>query len=126
VLYWSSSRRPDLEAMGVVSDFVVVKASKTKLACSIFLDKGVAEYESRDLSVCPRMVVFPEPDSPLGELARGGGAAWNTPALTKRQWPGPRSAGQVACRLAGRGPRRPGLRIHPCRHRRRDWDRCMC
>jgi hypothetical protein len=33
--------------MGVVSDLVVVKASKTKLACSIFLDRGVAEYERK-------------------------------------------------------------------------------
>jgi hypothetical protein len=43
----------------------VVKASKTKLACSIFLDRGVAEYESSDLSMCPRMVVLPDPESPL-------------------------------------------------------------
>jgi hypothetical protein len=43
VLYCSSSKRPALEAMGVVVVFVVVKASKTKLACSIFFDNGVAE-----------------------------------------------------------------------------------
>jgi hypothetical protein len=69
VLYWSSSMSPDLEAEGVVSDLVVVNASKTKLAHSIFLDKGVAEYERRCLSMCPRIVVFPEPVSPLDPLA---------------------------------------------------------
>ena len=74
MLYWSSSMRPDLDAEGVVSDLVVVKASKTKLAHSIFLDSGVAEYERRCLSMWPRIVVFPEPVSPLDPLAH---AVWS-------------------------------------------------
>jgi hypothetical protein len=57
-----------LEACGVVRDLVVVKASKTKLACSIFLDRGVEEKDMKDLSICPRIVVFPAPDSPLSHV----------------------------------------------------------
>lgn len=48
---------------------VVVKASKMKFACSIFLDKGVAEYERRAFRRWPRMVVLPAPDSPLRHVS---------------------------------------------------------
>lgn len=51
MLYCSSRSRPDLEAEGVVSDLVVVKASKTKFAHSIFFDSGVEEKLRNDLSI---------------------------------------------------------------------------
>jgi hypothetical protein len=115
VLYCSSSRSPDLEAMGVVSDLVVVKASKTKLACSTFFDSGVAEYESSDRSRCPRRVVFPEPDSPLSRVRRYvSHCEW---APTERRRLGLLSAAPTGRMRAGPAPQLLDARFHPCRRR---------
>ena len=51
--------------MGVVRDFVVVNVSKTKAARESFVDSGVDEKDRNEASRCDRMVVLPEPDSPL-------------------------------------------------------------
>lgn len=63
--YWSSKKRPALEAVGVVAHLVVVKVSKTKAAYDSLCDKGVDEYERKADKTCDRKVVFPAPDSPL-------------------------------------------------------------
>jgi len=63
--YCNSRNRPAFEAVGVVTDFVVVSVSKTKAAYEILLDNGVEENDKNDDSRCERIVVFPEPDSPL-------------------------------------------------------------
>lgn len=47
---------------------VVVSVSKTKAARDNFVESGVEENESRDDNRCERMVVLPEPDSPLQEV----------------------------------------------------------
>lgn len=46
-------------------DFVVVKLSKTKAAREILEDSGVDENARKEDRRCDRMVVLPEPDSPL-------------------------------------------------------------
>lgn len=66
--YCSSKKRPALEAVGVVTDFVVVSVSKTNAASESFVDSGVAEKERIEERTWERMVVFPEPDSPLQKL----------------------------------------------------------
>lgn len=43
----------------------MVSVSKTKAARDSFVDSGVEEKERMDDSRCERMVVLPEPDSPL-------------------------------------------------------------
>lgn len=65
VSYCISKKRPALEAVGVVTDLVVVKVSKTKAAKESFLDRGVAEYSRRAERRCDRKVVLPAPVSPL-------------------------------------------------------------
>lgn len=65
VSYCSSKNRPAFEAVGVVTDFVVVSESKTNAAKDSFFDKGVDEYWRRDERRCDRIVVFPVPVSPL-------------------------------------------------------------
>ena len=54
-----------MEAVGVVSDLVVVRVSKTKAASDNLVDKGVDEKERMEESRWDLIVVFPEPDSPL-------------------------------------------------------------
>jgi hypothetical protein len=54
-----------LEAVGVVNDFVVVSVSKIKAAYDNLDDNGVDENDKKEESRCERMVVFPEPLSPL-------------------------------------------------------------
>ncbi len=54
-----------MEAVGVVRDFVVVSVSKTKAASDSFVDNGVDEKDRMDERRCERIVVLPEPDSPL-------------------------------------------------------------
>jgi hypothetical protein len=66
--YCSSKNKPALEAIGVVTDFVVVRVSKTKAARDSFVDKGVEENERKEDRTWERTVVFPEPDSPLRYL----------------------------------------------------------
>jgi hypothetical protein len=51
--------------VGVVTDFVVVSVSNTKAAREILVDRGVEENESNEDKRCERMVVFPDPVSPL-------------------------------------------------------------
>lgn len=63
--YCSSKKRPAFEAVGVVTDLVVVSVSKTNAASESFVDNGVAEKERIEERRWERMVVFPEPDSPL-------------------------------------------------------------
>lgn len=63
--YCSSKKRPAFEAVGVVTDFVVVRVSKTKAARESFVDKGVEENERMEESRWDRIVVLPDPDSPL-------------------------------------------------------------
>lgn len=65
VSYCSSKNRPDLEAVGVVTDLVVVSVSKTNAANDNFFDRGVDECCKSDESRCDLMVVLPVPDSPL-------------------------------------------------------------
>lgn len=48
VSYCSSKNKPALDAVGVVTDFVVVNVSNTKAAKDSFLDRGVEEYCRRD------------------------------------------------------------------------------
>ena len=67
VSYCSSKYSPDLEAVGVVTDLVVVRVSKTNAANDNFLDRGVDECANSDESKCDLMVVLPVPDSPLFE-----------------------------------------------------------
>lgn len=66
--YCSSKKRPAFEAVGVVTDLVVVSVSKTNAASESFVDNGVAEKERIEERRWERMVVFPEPDSPLKKL----------------------------------------------------------
>jgi hypothetical protein len=54
-----------LEAVGVVTDFVVVRVSKTKAAKESFFERGVAEYSRRAERRCDLNVVLPAPVSPL-------------------------------------------------------------
>ena len=63
--YCNSKKRPAFDAVGVVKDFVVVNVSNTKAARESFVDSGVDEKERIEESRCERMVVLPEPDSPL-------------------------------------------------------------
>ena len=63
--YCSSKKRPAFDAVGVVRDFVVVNVSNTKAARESFVDSGVEEKDRIEESRCERMVVLPEPDSPL-------------------------------------------------------------
>ena len=51
-----------------MSDFVVVSVSKTKAARESFVDNGVEENDRMEERRCERMVVLPEPDSPLSGL----------------------------------------------------------
>jgi hypothetical protein len=48
-----------------VIDFVVVKVSKTNAAREIFEDSGVEENARKEVRRWDRMVVLPDPDSPL-------------------------------------------------------------
>ena len=70
--YCSSKKRPAFEAVGVVTDLVVVSVSKTNAASESFVDSGVAEKERIEERRWERMVVFPEPDSPLEKLMLEG------------------------------------------------------
>jgi hypothetical protein len=63
--YCSSRKRPAFEAVGVVTDFVVVSVSKTKAAYESLEDSGVDEKDRNEDSKCERRVVFPDPLSPL-------------------------------------------------------------
>jgi hypothetical protein len=63
--YCSSKNSPAFDAVGVVTDFVVVRVSKTKAARDSLVDNGVDENDRMDESRCDRIVVFPDPDSPL-------------------------------------------------------------
>lgn len=54
-----------MEAVGVVRDLVVVSVSNTKAARDSLVDNGVEEKERIEERRCERMVVLPEPDSPL-------------------------------------------------------------
>ena len=67
--YCSSKKRPAFDAVGVVKDFVVVNVSNTKAARESFVDSGVEEKDRIEESRCERMVVLPEPDSPLQNQA---------------------------------------------------------
>ena len=49
----------------MVRDLVVVRVSNTNAARESFVDKGVEENERNEERRCERIVVFPEPDSPL-------------------------------------------------------------
>jgi hypothetical protein len=49
----------------VVVVLVVVKVSKMKVARDNLEDSGVEEKERKEDRRCDRMVVLPEPDSPL-------------------------------------------------------------
>jgi hypothetical protein len=68
--YCSSRKRPALEAVGVVTDFVVVKVSKTKAAKESLEESGVDEKDRKEDNRCERRVVFPEPLSPLKPWVR--------------------------------------------------------
>lgn len=65
VSYWSSKNRPALDAVGVVAVLVVVKVSKTYAASDNLVDNGVEDLLRSAESKWERIVVFPEPDSPL-------------------------------------------------------------
>lgn len=49
----------------MVTDFVVVRVSKTNAAKDNFFERGVDECCNSDESRCDLMVVLPVPDSPL-------------------------------------------------------------
>lgn len=63
--YCNSKKRPAFDAVGVVKDLVVVSVSNTKAARESFVDSGVEEKDKNEESRCERIVVLPEPDSPL-------------------------------------------------------------
>lgn len=63
--YCNSKKSPAFEAVGVVTDFVVVKLSKAKAARESLVDKGVEENDRKEERRCDRIVVLPEPVSPL-------------------------------------------------------------
>lgn len=63
--YCNSKNRPALDAVGVVTDLVVVRVSNTKAARESFVESGVEEKDRNDDRRCERTVVFPDPDSPL-------------------------------------------------------------
>ena len=65
VSYCNSKKRPALEAVGVVTDLVVVSESKTKAAYESLFDNGVDVWFKSEDRRCDRIVVFPEPLSPL-------------------------------------------------------------
>ena len=69
VSYWSSKNRPALDAVGVVAVLVVVKVSKTYAARDSFVDNGVEDLLSSAESKWERIVVLPEPDSPLQNIS---------------------------------------------------------
>lgn len=54
-----------MEAVGVVTDLVVVRVSKIKAAYESLEESGVDEKDRNDDSRCERMVVLPDPLSPL-------------------------------------------------------------
>jgi hypothetical protein len=53
--------------VGVVTDLVVVRVSNTKAAYESFEESGVDEKDKNEDNKCERMVVFPDPLSPLIE-----------------------------------------------------------
>ena len=63
--YCNSKNKPALDAVGVVTDLVVVRVSKANVANEILVDSGVDEKESSDERRWERTVVLPVPDSPL-------------------------------------------------------------
>ena len=63
--YCNSKKSPAFDAVGVVRDLVVVSVSNTKAARESFVDSGVDEKDRIEERRCERMVVLPEPDSPL-------------------------------------------------------------
>ena len=65
ISYCNSKKRPALDAVGVVTDLVVVKVSKTNAARESLLDKGVEVRLSKEERRCERTVVLPDPVSPL-------------------------------------------------------------
>lgn len=69
VSYWSSKNKPALDAVGVVAVFVVVKVSKTYAASDNFVDNGVEDLLSSAESKWERIVVLPDPDSPLQNIS---------------------------------------------------------
>lgn len=86
--YCSSRKRPAFEAVGVVTDFVVVRVSKTKAAYESLEDRGVDEKDRNEDNKCERSVVFPDPLSPLQlRLDMMKSFPWVVP-LTKIQRPG--------------------------------------
>lgn len=54
-----------MEAVCVVTDLVVVRVSKTNAAKESLEERGVEEKERKEERRCDRMVVLPDPDSPL-------------------------------------------------------------
>lgn len=63
--YCNSKKRPAFDAVWVVKDLVVVKASKTKVAKVTFEERGVDDNERNDDRRWDRIVDFPDPFSPL-------------------------------------------------------------
>ena len=63
--YCSSKNSPAFEAVGVVTDLVVVRVSKIKAASDSLVDKGVEENDRMEESRWDLIVVLPDPDSPL-------------------------------------------------------------
>ena len=49
----------------MVTDLVVVRVSNTKAAYESLEERGVDEKDKKEDSKCERMVVFPDPLSPL-------------------------------------------------------------
>ncbi len=82
--YCNSKKRPALDAVGVVRDLVVVSVSNTKAARESFVDSGVEENERIEDNRCERMVVLPEPDSPLPTISISHAADQTALALTGR------------------------------------------
>lgn len=102
--YCNSRKRPAFDAVCVVKDFVVVRASKTKVAYESFDERGVDEKERNDDRRCERMVDFPDPFSPLyhkGSWLKCLCCVIRGPTYRNRTaWFSPREANRVKARFA--------------------------
>ena len=54
----------------MVAVFVLVRVSNTYAASEIFCDRGVEDFARRAVNRCDRIVVLPDPDSPLSSISK--------------------------------------------------------
>ena len=116
--------------MDVVRDLVVVRVSKTKAASESLVDRGVEENERIEERKCDRIVVLPEPDSPLMATCISTMVSGNLEQplaqLTEKQRLGFRHVRPVLPMLDRRVLLPPPLHYHLSLHLVLWQTRCMC